>query len=260
MGRDEASIILGSLTHVGMVRAANQDAYCALLPPDAPAGADALLAVADGMGGHLAGDVASAMAVHGLVDLLSDREFTHGVDEAESGWGVLLGEAITRVNADIFQAAMMPEKRGMGTTLTAVVVAGTTLNIGHVGDSRAYLLRDAHFHQVTSDHSWVAEQVARGTLSQEAADVHPDRNVLTRAVGTTLQLKVEVLALELREGDTLLLCSDGLHSLVPDEDIAGVLMGLDPVAAAQTLVDRANDLGGNDNVTVIVARMERLTK
>jgi serine/threonine protein phosphatase PrpC len=260
MGRVGASINLGSLTHIGMVRRANQDAYCARLGPDAPVGADALLAVADGMGGHPAGDVASEMAIQGLAGLMFDREFTHGVNEAGAGWGVLLGEAITRVNIDVFQAAMKPEKRGMGTTLTGVVVAGATLTIGHVGDSRAYLLRDGYFHQVTTDHTWVAEQVARGILSPEVADVHPDRNVLTRAVGTTPQVEVEVLALELREGDTLLLCSDGLHSLVSDEDVAGVLMGLDPVAAAQALVDRANELGGNDNVTVIVTRMERLAK
>ena len=256
MGRDEASIILGSLTHVGMVREANQDAYLVRLAPKAPAGADALLAVADGMGGHPAGDVASDMAIKGLVSILSSSNDSEGVEN----WGVLLGKAITQVNADVFKAAMMPDKRSMGTTLTAVVVAGTTLTIGHVGDSRAYVLRAGHFHQVTTDHSWVAEQVTSGKLSPEAADVHPDRNVLTRAVGTTLQLEVEVLALELREGDTLLLCSYGLHSLVSDEDVARILIGLDPVAAAQALVDRANKLGGDDNVTVIVARMERLAK
>ena len=186
------------------------------------------------------------MAIKGLVSILSSSNDSEGVEN----WGVLLGKAITQVNADVFKAAMMPDKRSMGTTLT----------IGHVGDSRAYVLRAGHFHQVTTDHSWVAEQVTSGKLSPEAADVHPDRNVLTRAVGTTLQLEVEVLALELREGDTLLLCSDGLHSLVSDEDVARILIGLDPVAAAQALVDRANKLGGDDNVTVIVARMERLAK
>ena len=260
MESDNASIILGSLTHVGLVRSANQDAYCASLAPDAPTGADALLAVADGMGGHPAGDVASAMAIDGLAGLQPDRELPHGIDETGVGWGALLGKAIKRVNADIFQAAVKPEQRGMGTTLTAAVVAGTTLTIGHVGDSRAYLLRDGHLHQVSSDHSWVAERVAKGIMSPEIAQNHPNRNVLTRAVGTTPDVDVEVLALELREEDTLLLCSDGLHSLVSDGDIAGVLVGLEPVPAAQALVDRANGLGGHDNITVIVARMERLAQ
>ncbi|MFC1935201.1 Stp1/IreP family PP2C-type Ser/Thr phosphatase [Chloroflexota bacterium] len=241
-----------------MTRSSNQDAYCAILAPNAPSGVDALLAVADGMGGHQAGEVASTMAIQGLVQRLSNQGPGEESPTPGDRHAALLSEVIQQVNAEVHQAASQPETRGMGSTLTVALLAGSSLAIGHVGDSRAYLLRNGQLQQLTRDHSWVAEEVARGALTPEEARTHRRRNLVTRAIGTSPQITVDVIALDMEVGDTLLLCSDGLHSLVVDEEIAGILTEQSPSSAAQTLVDRANALGGKDNITVVIARVERL--
>ena len=250
-------ITLGSQTHVGMTRASNQDAYCAILAPNTPPGTDALLAVADGMGGHQAGEVASAIAIQGLVRRLSPQDAGGTAPLPKEIRSAFLGEVVQQVNADIHLAAQRPETQGMGTTLTMALLAGSSLSIAHVGDSRAYLLRQGHLRQLSKDHSWVEEEVARGALTPEQARTHPMRNILTQALGTAPRVQVETLETEIQEGDTLLLCSDGLHSLVTDEEIAQLLAGGPPQASSQALVDRANSLGGTDNITVIVARVDR---
>ncbi|MFC1935848.1 Stp1/IreP family PP2C-type Ser/Thr phosphatase [Chloroflexota bacterium] len=255
-----AGFALGSLTHVGMTRSANQDAYCAILAPNAPLGTDALLAVADGMGGHQAGEVASTMAIRGLVRHLSSPGAGNVTPLPGGGHANLLREVMKQVNAEVHQAAARPETRGMGTTLTVTLLAGASLTIGHVGDSRVYLLRNGQLRQLSKDHSWVAEEVARGAIAPEAARTHPRRNILMRAMGTASQVEVDTLVAEVEEGDMLLLCSDGLHSLVTDKEIAHTLDGQSPQPACQSLVDRANALGGNDNITVIVARVGSLEK
>ena len=249
-------IKVGSLSHVGMRRDSNQDAYCTILAPDAPCRADALLAVADGMGGHLAGDVASTMAIEGVLQRLHQKEAaesTHGLDRP---WTSVLNEVVQEVNAEVFQAAQQPETAGMGTTLTVALLAGPTLFLAHVGDSRLYLLRNGEFQQLSQDHSWVAEEVARGALTPEEAQSHRRRNLLTRSLGTEPEVQVDTMEVNLQEGDTLLLCSDGLHSLVSDEEIAQMLAREPAQAAAQALVNRANDFGSKDNITVIVARID----
>ena len=258
-GGAKAPLTLGSLTHVGMVRSANQDAYCAILAPNAPPGTDALLSVADGMGGHQAGEVASTMAIQGLVRHLSSSQGAGGVTPI-SEWhhAKLLEEVIQQINAEVNQAATRPETRGMGTTLTVALLAGSSLAIGHVGDSRLYLLRNGQLRQLSHDHSWVAEEVARGAISPEEARSHPRRNILTRAIGTGPQVQVDTGLTQVEEGDTILLCSDGLHGLVTDEEIARTMASQPPQEACQFLVDRANALGGNDNITVIVARVAQL--
>lgn len=208
-------LTLGSLTQVGMTRSSNQDAYCAILPPNLSDGVDALLAVADGMGGHQAGETASTMAIHELVSHLSPQ----GANGAIPTRGAdALSELIQQINWKIHQASGRPETQGMGTTLTVALLAGSTLTIGHVGDSRVYLLRQGQLSQLSRDHSWVAEQVARGILAPDAAHTHPRRNILTRAVGIAPEVEVDEARTRLQEGDTLLLCSDGLHSLVADEE------------------------------------------
>ena len=236
-----------------MVRTSNQDSFCALLAPDAPLGSDALLAVADGMGGRPAGDVASAMAIEKLLSRLQDASQQTVMDDGERAG--LLGEAMHALNRDVFQAAASPETRGMGTTLTVAIVAASSLVIGHVGDSRVYLLRQGQFHQVSADHNWASEQMRRGKLAPDAAHTHPGRNLLTRAIGTSPHVEVDVLVLKVQTGDTVLLCSDGLHGLVADEEISRVLQEQTPQQAAKTLVDKANQQGGSDNVTVVVARL-----
>ncbi len=161
------AILLGSMTHVGMTRPANQDAYCAILAPNAPPGTDALLAVADGMGGHQGGEVASTMAIQALVRLLSPKG-TQAVAQVTQGRRTSIVEEVVRqVNAEVHQASNRPETRGMGTTLTAAIMIGPSLIIGHVGDSRLYLMRNGQLQQLSPDHSWVAEEVARGAITPD---------------------------------------------------------------------------------------------
>ena len=236
-----------------MVRSSNQDSFCALLTPDAPLGSDALLAVADGMGGRPAGDVASAMAIDRLLSRLRDADKQQALDDGQRAG--LLGEAMHALNRDVLQAAAKPETRGMGTTLTVAMVAASSLVIGHVGDSRVYLLRGGQLHQPSTDHNWAEEEIRRGHLARDAARTHPGRNMLTRAIGTSPHVEVDVLVLQVQTGDTVMLCSDGLHGLVADEEISRVLQEQTPPEAAKTLVNRANEQGGSDNITVVIARI-----
>jgi len=241
---------------VGRVRKANQDAYCALLAPNTPPGVGGVLAVADGMGGHQSGERASQMAVAGVLRLLGKRQAGASRDTLPpNGRPAQLRGVVEQVNSEVFAAAATPETRGMGTTLSLAVVEGDTLSIGHVGDSRVYLLRNGNLAQLTPDHSWVAEEVARGAITAEEARTHPRRNLITRAIGIGQTVEPVTLSAELEQGDILLLCSDGLHGMVPDDQISAVLSSEEPKAAAARLVDMANAAGGNDNITAIVARL-----
>jgi serine/threonine protein phosphatase PrpC len=230
---------------VGRIRAGNEDAF---LVDDA--GIDAgdavrVVAVADGMGGHQAGEVASATAIAALVDGLRHGE--------------TVGGAIESANAAVFAtAAGDAALRGMGTTMTVAVLEGDAVTIGHVGDSRAYLLRDEELRQLTTDHSVVAELIAAGEITEAEAQSDPRRSMITRALGIDADVQVDVLDVELRPGDRLLLCSDGLTTMVRDDDIADVLRGeVDPRDAAEGLIDAANMAGGADNITVVVADVTR---
>jgi len=218
-----------------------------------------VLAVADGMGGHQGGERASQMAMAGVVRLLgkgkprADRDTLPPASPDERL--AQISDVVAQVNSEVFAAANTPETRGMGTTLSLAVIEGSTLSIGHVGDSRVYLHRNGSLAQLTPDHSWVAEEVARGALSPEEARRHPRRNLITRAIGIGPEVEPVTFAAELEQGDTLLLCSDGLHGLVRDEQIGAVLSSKEPKEAADVLIDMANTAGGNDNITVVVARV-----
>lgn len=251
---------LGSLTHVGMKRSNNQDAFCVLAGSNAPVGTQALLAVADGMGGHKGGEVASNMTIKGLVGRLTTDARRDADASDSSQLKPRLISAVTDINAEVYQAAQQPQTQGMGTTLTAAVISSAYMVLGHVGDSRAYVLRKGELVQVTKDHSWVGEEIARGALTPEQAREHPRRNIVTRAIGIEPQVQVDTTELRLMEGDVILLCSDGLHGLVEDSEIAELLKRNEPQRACQKLVDRANELGGNDNCTVVVARINSLDK
>jgi serine/threonine protein phosphatase PrpC len=146
----------------------------------------------------------------------------------------------------------------MGTTLTVALLAGRTLSVAHVGDSRAYLWRRGKLRQLTQDHSWVAEQVSRGVLSPGEARAHPKQNVLTRALGLDIRRGVDSHSLRLAQGDIILLCSDGLHSLLRDPEISDFLGQLAPQDACDQLVAQANSRGGKDNITVVIARIDGL--
>ena len=211
-----SSLTLGSLTHVGMKRAANEDSHCALVGINAPPGSDALLAVADGMGGHAAGEVASAMAIQGIRSRLSRDGLGEAAQPGPADYERLMKQAVQDLNSEVRTAAEQPATLGMGTTLTAALILGPLVIISHVGDSRAYLFRSGRMQQLSRDHSWVAEEVARGAITESEAREHPRRNILTRALGVATDVEVDTSASELEEGDVLRLCSDGLHGLVGD--------------------------------------------
>jgi PPM family protein phosphatase len=227
-------LITGAATDVGRVREGNEDAY---LVDDATG----LVAVADGMGGHRAGEVASATALEAL-----RAAITHGRP---------LRESMQDANEAVFTKSLTDEElRGMGTTLTAAtLVTGGTVLVGHVGDSRAYLLHDGELRQVTVDHSLVEELVREGRLTADEAAVHPQRSIITRALGVDASVEVDVYPVELAPGDRLLLCSYGLTGMVQAETIAATLRREeDPARAAAALIDAANVAGGEDNITAVV--------
>jgi serine/threonine protein phosphatase PrpC len=219
--------------------------------PSAPCGATALLVVADGMGGHAAGEVASRMAVDGLLDSLSRAS------RGPYDLGVLLEAAVKQVNSAVYDAGTNPEHRGMGTTLTAALVVNSDLYVANVGDSRCYLLRNGHLKQITEDHSYVGEQVRSGALTAEQARTHPQRNVITRAIGLEPTVEVDIFTEPIRADDRILLCSDGLYPLVPESELIEVLTDNKPDQACEDLVDRANANGGHDNVTVAIGIVEK---
>ncbi len=227
-------LLAGSATDVGRVREGNEDA----VRVDERLH---LFAVADGMGGHRAGEVASATALEAL--------------RAAVAAGRPISEAIEAANSAVFSKAHGDENlRGMGTTLTAAVVTDdNSIVIGHVGDSRAYLFHGDELEQITEDHSLVEELVREGRLTPEQAVVHPQRSIITRALGVDEEVQVDVYPLELDAGDRLLLCSDGLTTMVRPTDIARILRReRDPRRAAEMLVDAANAAGGEDNVSAVV--------
>jgi len=227
-----------SRTHVGKVRDKNEDVLYAN---------ERLFAVADGMGGHRGGEIASATAIRMLSDAV-------GAAPGEANAARLLAGAIVSANEEIYQSAHTGSgPSGMGTTLTAAMLGGDVLTIGHVGDSRAYLLRDGNLTQLTEDHSLVGELYRSGKLSREEAFTHPNRNVLTKALGTSEDITADVGTHKLRPGDKVLLTTDGLTTMVPDEGIAKILAGpedADEICAK--LVDAANRAGGADNISVVL--------
>jgi len=235
------------MSDVGRCRKVNQDMF---LVDDAIG----LYAIADGMGGHAAGEVASDLAIGALGRSLRDREREQGAwSSAEAG--DLLRQALNAGNRKICESVLArAEWRGMGTTMVALVRVGDRAIIAHVGDSRAYLLREGRLRQLTSDHSWVNEQVKLGLLTPEQAHRHPMRNIVTRALGNQPEVEADVLEEAVRPGDVFALCSDGLSGMLGDAEICEVLAshGTAPQTACRELVDRANGRGGEDNITVIV--------
>jgi serine/threonine protein phosphatase PrpC len=224
-----------------------------------------LYVVADGMGGHAAGEVASRVAVEAIEEFVAltggNEEITwpFGLDETISYDGNRLKTAIRHANRKVLEATReRSELEGMATTVAAVLVDDDVANIAHVGDSRIYLWSAGELRLLTSDHSWINEQVQSGVISAEQARSHPLRNVVTRALGGRSELVVDVQSRRMERNDVLLLCSDGLTTMVPDAEIARILAESDTdlAAAAQALVDAANERGGEDNITVLLVRFE----
>jgi serine/threonine protein phosphatase PrpC len=241
-------------TDVGRVRDHNEDSFAVLIGEDAPVGTDALLIVADGMGGHAAGEVASQMAVEQFMEIFKSQcaEF---VDATDAEYASLCGVVLKDVNHLVWEAGQIPGQIGMGTTFTAAVLKGKKLFICHVGDSRAYLLTEGVFSQITKDHSWIEDAVVAGILTREEARIHPNKNVLTRAVGLDEDVEVDRVVRGVDVGDRLLLCSDGLNAMVPDSEIETIVSQNPKELAVEKLINAANGQGGNDNVTVIATYM-----
>ncbi len=209
--------------------------------------------VADGMGGHAAGEVASEMAVRIIARELGD--ISTSSDQEASG---RIRDSIIEANSAIFQRTLSEQdKRGMGTTATAMVILGGNYLIGQVGDSRAYVLREGALLQLTKDHSYVQEQVDAGYLSPEEARTHPYSNVITRCVGANVDVTPDVYTGAMQTGDVYLLASDGLTGMIEDDDLGEMMTKIAaPQQLADGLVDEANRRGGLDNVTVIVIRVD----
>ncbi len=251
-------IVYKGITDVGRKREANEDSF-AVVPEDS------LFVVADGMGGHAAGEVASRLAVTAISDFIAstrrDTEITwpFEYDMSMSIEGNRLRTAIRLANQRILDTiSHKKDLEGMGTTLVGAMVSEGKACVGHVGDSRAYLIHKGEISQITSDHSWVNEQVKLGFLTRNDASRHPFRNVVTRALGSKEDVVVDLAEQPLETGDYLVLCSDGLNSMLEDEEISSIVMENDDDidAAARALVARANEKGGEDNVTVILIKVD----
>jgi serine/threonine protein phosphatase PrpC len=234
-------------TDLGRVRENNEDKFDFYETDDATllATRGCLYAVADGMGGHAAGQIASELALKNLIF----RYYDNPNDDVTSA----LTAAIHAANEAIYQiASAFHERTGMGTTLTAAVVVEDRVYIGHIGDSRAYLIRDNAIRQVTYDHSWVAEQVRLGTMTEEEAELSPFRNVITRAIGTQPCVEPEIFEERVQKGDIWVLCSDGLTGHLEADEIRLIASTQSPSEACRQLVELASARGGRDNITVIV--------
>src|SRR5881397_2990513 len=238
------------LTHVGRQRQHNEDSF--LVSDEAK-----LYLVADGMGGHAAGEIASRIAVDSISEFIlhtkeDDGTWPHAYDEQFRRSTNRLMAAVRMANTRVLEAMRKDARlRGMGTTVVACMADDDMMSFAHVGDSRAYLIRDGHLSRLTNDHSWVFEQVQAGMLTEAEAEKHPLRNVFTRALGGALSVNPDASEIETRPGDVYLLCSDGLTGMVPEEEILRLVTenADDLEKACRQLIDTANERGGLDNVT-----------
>jgi serine/threonine protein phosphatase PrpC len=236
------------LSHLGCVRTNNEDAALFIRPSakDVRPSKGFLAVVADGMGGHAAGEIASHMAVETVAKTYFDRD-----ESSEES----LFFALTKANRNIWQAAARnARQKGMGTTCTAVAIVDNRLYLGHVGDSRAYLLKKGQIFQLSKDHTYVQDLVDQGVITPMEAEKHPERNVLTRAMGTHNKLEIDVAVLPylFEEDDRLFLCSDGLYDYLSNDEIASLMLNPSLSEAASQLIDLAKQRGGHDNITVLL--------
>ncbi|MCL5103380.1 MAG: Stp1/IreP family PP2C-type Ser/Thr phosphatase [Armatimonadetes bacterium] len=247
--------LLGAKTDLGRIRENNEDKFEFFQPddPDTLALKGAFYAVADGMGGHAAGQIASELALKTTIKAYY-ADPSPMVEES-------LRAAIQQANALVYEAARaIAERAGMGTTMTALVIRGEEAFIAQVGDSRCYRLRDGKLKQMTEDHSWVSEQVKRGGLSEDEAKYSPFRNVITRSLGNAPNVDVDIGSLDLKAEDQFLLCSDGLSGEVEPDEMRKAMQKGSPSQAASELVDLALERGGRDNITVLILAIKEIVK
>ncbi len=249
-------LLVGHASHVGLVRTHNEDASLVLgsiFEGDDQVEDFGLFLVADGMGGHQAGEVASALAVRKVAShLTQDVYVPYLLQAAHQSDQTPLAEALQKA-VEAANQAVHEQVPGSGTTLTCALVIGARAYVAHVGDSRAYLYYNQELKQITRDHSYVDKLVELGQISAEVAAVHPQRNVLYRAVGQGDQLEIDLHILDLPSGSRLLLCCDGLWGMLPDSAIQTILASApSPQDACHQLIDAANNAGGRDNITAVI--------
>ncbi|MDR7076335.1 protein phosphatase [Neobacillus niacini] len=242
------------MTDQGKVRQHNEDAGGIFVNKDG----HRLAIVADGMGGHRAGDVASEMTIAQLKNFWEESSGISTAGEAED-W---LRNQITQVNSMLFNHAMNHlECEGMGTTIVAAISTNRFVTIANIGDSRCYLLNETGFNQVTEDHSLVNELVRTGQISREDAEHHPRKNVLLRALGTEKTVDMDIKTIIFEEGDILLLCSDGLSNKVNEKELSAILTNKDPLEQkTSTLISLANENGGEDNITLAIVEFSEFSE
>ena len=231
-------------TDIGCTRSQNQDAVFVSEQPVGPL--DNLFIVADGMGGHNAGDYASKKAIDLIVSAIEQDTEDRGISAIQRG--------ITIANREIFfEASLDEEKSGMGTTVVVATIENDTLKVANVGDSRLYVLSKGDLVQVTRDHSVIEEMVRKGEVSREMAQKHPKRNLITRAVGAEEEVRIDLFDVDLPEVEAVLMCTDGLTTMVSDEKIAEIMsLGMTVEHKVAALVKEANAGGGKDNITVLL--------
>lgn len=242
-------------TDLGRVRENNEDKFEFFIPTDEAmlAAKGQIFVVCDGMGGHAAGQIASEIAAKTFIDVYANHP-SENITAA-------LVSAITAANRYVLDVSLaVPSRRGMGTTLSALILLQGTAHIAHVGDSRVYRLRDGQLDRLTDDHTWVDEAIKRGEIPPEAAATHPYKHVITRAIGTEDSVIPDVFKSEAHEGDIYLLCSDGLTNHVPDDWMAQVLREFGPGEATWRLIGKALMEGGSDNCTVLIVRVAKLQR
>lgn len=247
------NIVAAGKTDVGQVRSTNQDSF--LIDEK-----ERLYIVADGMGGHAGGEIASSLCVQEIAKSIRDNRSAFSSKEPRTHpdpkISNVLANSVNHASTKIYEKALEdPSLKGMGTTATVLKIVDGFAYVAHVGDSRCYLLRCGFIYQVTNDHSLVSEQVRAGILTKEEAELHHLRNVITRSVGYQEEEDVDTTSLQLEDGDLLVLCSDGLHGKVPDKEISNLTKELQ-TEAVQRLIQLANERGGDDNITVVVVRVK----
>lgn len=236
-------------TDKGILRDINEDSY-AIIPGSSET--SCAFVIADGMGGHNCGELASRLAVEYIRDNLRIEAYADDQDMPHE-----LENIVKKANAAVYVKSLESDDvSGMGTTLTMAFISGKKLTAAHVGDSRLYLVRAGSINQLTEDHSYIGELVRKGTLTKEEAENHPRKNVITRAVGCSSEILVDTISFEIEEGDIFVLCTDGLTNMVSEEEISQIVGSSEPEAACAKLIEAANRHGGEDNITVIVIKCE----
>ncbi|MCL2164273.1 MAG: Stp1/IreP family PP2C-type Ser/Thr phosphatase [Oscillospiraceae bacterium] len=242
----------GGKSDKGLHRTKNEDAYCII--DQTEKSGTVVLAVADGMGGHKAGNVASTMAIESIETFYKENPIDTAGAVDFSSITERLGDTIRDTNESIYERSVTdPECEGMGTTLTVAVIAKENAALAHIGDSCAYHFHDGKMSKITTDHTYVEELVKRGTLSREEALIHPQRNYITKVVGCFDIIVPDFYSVDLAPEDRVLLCSDGLNKMLNDEDILQIVCGFDdPELICTKLIEAANLKGGLDNITAVV--------